>query len=576
MKNRRRCGKGVEREEDVAKKLHFGDKGRLGMLAGVDLLADAVAVTLGPQGRNVLIQHRTAGLMPVFTRDGVTVARAIASGVNVEDLGVAMIRDVAARVSSQAGDGTSTAVALTRRIAREAVRAMAAGVDPKGLREGMDMAVRAVLDDLERRARPCAERADVVHVGSMACNGETAIATLLADAVERTGAEGVISLEAGTTVDDAVEFIEGAQWEQGYPSRYFVTDRERETAELEEPHVLLYDRIIHRFEELIPILDQVGRAKGSLLIVAENIEEAALPGLLLNHIRRTLKAVVVKPPAYGDNRREALVDLAALFGGRAILEACGDDLSRVRLTDLGRARRVIVTEDRTTVLGGAGDAATRLERLAVLRRQADELRDSDRAEGSAVGKAHDLEALEERIRRLSGVAAVIHVGGRSDAVIKERLQRFDNALRAIRGAMSEGVLPGGGAGLLRARKVLERLPRQSFDVQWGIDLIARSIGEPARLISGNAGADARRVMTGILESDDPFWGFDARRGVLGDLHRLGVLDPLRVTRLAFQEAASAAAALMTTECVVTRIPPADPLYGFTPEWAAATREDPRS
>jgi chaperonin GroEL len=386
----------------------------------------------------------------------------------------------------------------------------------------------------------------------------------------------VISLELGTAVDDQIEFVEGADWEQGYPSRYFVTNKDKETAELDDPYVLLYDRIIYRFDELIPVLDQVKKVNGSLLIVAENVEEAALPGVLLNHIRRNLKAVVVKPPAYGDNRKDALADLAALLGGKAILEACGDDLAKVKLADLGRAKRVIVAEDRTTIIGGAGDPEVIKERLGVVQQQADWIRDSDPSKGSAVGKAHDLEGLEERIRRLSGMAAVIRIGGRNDTVIKERLQRFENALNSIRGAMSEGVLPGGGAGLLRARKALDKLPRQPFDVQCGVDVIRNAIGEPARLISRNAGEDARHVMNLILASDDEFWGLDARRGQFGDLHALGVLDPLRVTRLALQEAASAAASIMITECVITQIPPEDPLYGYTPEWAAETREDPRS
>jgi chaperonin GroEL len=562
-------------EENVAKKLHYGNKGRLGMLAGVNLLADAVQVTLGPQGRNVVIQHRTDGVMPIFTRDGVTVARSVSSGVNVEDLGASMVRQVAAKVASEAGDGTTTAVVLTRRIAAEAVKVMGAGVDQKSLREGMEIAVRAVIDDLKARARKCEGREDIVHIGAMACNGDRAIAGMLADAVERVGHEGVISLELGTTCDDQLEFVEGARWEQGYPSRYFVTDRTREIAELENPYVLLYDRVIHRFEELIPILDQVKKAEGSLLIVAENVEEAALPGVLLNHIRRTLKAVVVKPPVFGDRRGDALADLAALLGGKAILEACGDDLARVKLCDLGRARRVVVGEDSTTVIGGAGDPEAIAQRRRVVRQEADRIRDGDPTRGSAVGKAHDLEGLEERIRRLSGQAAVVRVGGRNDLVIKERMQRFENALNAIRGAMSEGVLPGGGAGLLRARKALDRLPPQPFDVQCGVDVIRTAIGEPARLICLNAGEDPRHAAFRILESQDEFWGLDARRREFGDLRRLGVLDPLRVTRLALREAASAAASIMITECVVTRIPPEDPLYGYTPEWAAETREDPR-
>jgi len=559
----------------VAKKFQYGDKGRLSLLAGVNLLADAVRVTLGPHGRNVLIQHRTDGVMPIFTRDGVTVARAIGAGDNAQDIGVAMLRQMAARVSAEAGDGTSTAIVLARRIAAEAVKAMNAGMDPKSLRHGMEIAVRAAVAELRKHARACLDQRSLASIGAMASNGEEGIGEMLARAIEEVGPDGVVSIELGESLADEIEFVEGAEWEQGYASPYFITDKTHATAELDNPYVLLYDRVIHRFEELIPVLDKVKRAKGSLLIVAENIEEGALPGLLLNHIRRVLKAVVVKPPAYGDHRKDALGDLAALLGGRAILESCGDDLSRVQLDDLGRAKRAVVKEDRTALIGGAGERKAIEERLASLRQQLDWIRQGVSGTNSAVGRAHDREGMEERIRRLGGKAAVIRVGGGSDLAIKERMQRFENALNSIRGAMREGVLPGGGTGLLRARAALDQIPRETLDVACGVDIIRKAITEPARLIIGNAGEEPGHVIARILASGDEFWGFDARRGVLGDLYELGVLDPLRVTRLALEEAAVTAATLMTTECVITQIPPEDPLYGYTPEWAAATRENPR-
>ena len=559
----------------MAKKFSFGGKGRLRMLAGIDLLADAVEITLGPNGRNVLIQHRTPGVMPIYTRDGVTVVRALEAGGKVQNAGVSMMRMMTARVASDAGDGTSTAIVLARFIAARAVKAMCAGVDPKALREGIETGVRTLAGALKKLARECSGRAAIAHIGAMASNGDEGIGRMLADAFERTGPDGVIVFELGTRLEDTIEFVEGAEWAQGYPSRYFVTDKNRETAELEEPYVLLYDRAIHRFDELLPVLDAVKRQNGSLLIIAEDIEEAALPGLLLNHIRCVLKAVAVKPPAFGNSRDGALADLAILLGGRAILEACGDDLSRVRLKDLGRAKRVVVHENHTVIAGGAGNKEAIQERIAMVRQLADAVRERDLSKGSIVGKAHDLEQLEDRIRRLSGVAAVIEVGGVSDLAIKERMQRFGNALNSIRGAMSEGVLPGGGVGLLRARGALAALPRASLDVQCGIDIVFNAAGEPARLIGGNAGEDGGETARRILAHADEFWGFDARRGVFGNLYELGVLDSARVIRIALRQAAATASALMTAECVITQIPPKDPLYGYTPEWAAATREDPR-
>ena len=559
----------------MAKEFNFGDKGRLRMLAGINLLADAVQVTLGPNGRNVLIQHRTSGVMPIYTRDGVTVARSLEADGQVENAGAGMLRRMAARVSADAGDGTSTAIVLARFIAAQAVKAMNAGIDPKGLREGLEIGVRTVAEGLQKCARECSSRAAIAHIGAMASNGDEGIGRMLADAFERTGPDGVIVFELGTRLEDILEFAEGAEWAQGYPSRYFVTDKDRETAELEDPYVLLYDRVIHRFEELLPVLDAVKRQNGSLLIVAEDVEEAALPGLLLNHIRCVLKAVTVKPPGFGDGRKDALADLALLLGGRAILEACGDDLSRVRLKDLGRAKRAVVHEDRTTIIGGAGNKEAIEAQIATTKQLADAVRERDLSQGSVVGKAHDLEQLEDRIRRLSGVAAAVKVGGVSDFAIKERMQRFENALNSIRGAMSEGVLPGGGAGLLRARGALASLPRASLDVQCGIDIVFKAAGEPARMIGSNAGEDAGETVRRILAGGDEFWGFDARRKAFGNLYELGVLDSAKVIRVALQQAAATASALMTTECVITQIPPKDPLYGYTPEWAAATREDPR-
>lgn len=560
----------------MAKAFHFGGAARLRMMAGINTLADAVAVTLGPHGRNVLIQHRTDGIAPILTRDGVTVARSIEAEDKAQNVGVTMLRQVAAQVSREAGDGTSTAVVLARRIASEAVKAMGAGLEPRALRIGIEMAVDAVIADIKARARPCTDGDALANLGTIAANGDSGIGRMLAEAFARVGADGVIALELGEGFNDKIEYVEGAEWDQGYPSRYFVTDKSRETAELENPFVLLTDRRITRFDELIPALDLVREEGGSLLIIAEDVEERALPPLILNHIRGVIKSVTVKPPGYGESRAHALADLAVLLGGRAILESCGDDLGRVQLADLGRAKRVVVTENTITIIGGGGVAAAVAERIASIQQQIDWIQNGDPSKGSAIGKSHDQDQLEERLRRLSGVAAVVRVGGGTDVEIKERMQRFENARNSIRGALAEGVLPGGGAGLLRARAALDVLPREPFDVRCGINIIARAVAEPVRLIAGNAGEDPAEIIARIVVSEDEFAGLDARRGKFGNLYELGVLDPVKVTRLALEKAAGVATALMTAECVITQIPPADPLYGYTPEWAAATREDPRA
>ena len=560
----------------MAKAFHFGSAGRLRMLAGANLLADAVQITLGPHGRNVLIEHRSGGMAPLLTRDGITVARSIEDGDNARNAGVAMLREAARNVSREAGDGTSTTIVLARCIAAEAVRAMAAGMEPKGLRQGINMAIGAVIADLECRARKCTGGPALASLGTIAANGEERIGTMLAEVFERVGAEGIVALELGEGRDDKLEFAEGASWDQGYPSRYFVTNKDRETAELDNPFVLLTDRTITRFDELIPALDLVREENGSLLIVAENIEERVLPPLLLNHIRAVVRMVPVKPPGYGEARAHALADLAVLTGGRAILESCGDDLARLRLADLGRVKRAVVTENSISIMGGGGEAGAIAGRAASIEQQIGWIRDGDPAKGSAIGKSHDREQLEERLRRLSGVAAVIRVGGGTEVEIKERLQRFGNAMNSMRGALREGVLPGGGTALLRAREALRDLPREPQEVRCGVDIVARAIAEPARLIAANmAGDDPAQVLARILAGASPFFGLDARHERFGDLYELGVLDPLIVTRLALQEAASAASLLMTAECVITQIPAEDPLYGYTPEWAAATREDPR-
>ncbi|QXX76075.1 molecular chaperone GroEL [Methylovirgula sp. HY1] len=559
----------------MKKDIRYGDTARRRMLTGINLLADAVQVTLGPRGRNVMIEHRTAGFPPIVTKDGVTVARSIEVRDRFESAGVTMFAQMAAEVSKECGDGTTTTIVLARHIARKVLQAMSSGLDPNGLRMGMELATQKAIDDLRRRAHSCTDERSIIQIGATASNGDVGIGKLLATSFVKVGPKGVVSVKPGNGVADAVTFQEGACWDQGWLSSYFVTDKSRRIAELMSPYVLLYDRTIRHFEELVPIMEQLRKVNGSLLVIAENVEDAALTGLLLNHIRCVLKAVAVKPPAYGDHRKETLTDLAYLLGGRALLEDNGDSLDQAKLEDLGRAQHVQIGEESTTLFGGRGDATRIAARLEGLRAEAEFLRSGNAGRGSPTGNARELEQLEERICNLSNVTATIEVGGNSEAEIKERVQRVENGRNAVSAALAEGVLPGGGVGLLRCRKALKGLSSTDLAVRHGIEIIADAVGEPQRLIAKNSGEDAYAVVSAILAAEDDFWGLDVRSGQFGNLFDLGVIDPVKVTRMALQCATGAASTLMTTECVVASLPPEDPTFGYTAEWAAATREDPR-
>jgi chaperonin GroEL len=558
----------------MKKVIGYGDAARRRVLSGVNLLADAVQVTLGPRGRNVIIEHRTAGIAPIVTKDGATVARSIDVADRFERAGVSFFAQVASAVAQECGDGTTTTIVLARFIARKVLQAMTAGLDPNGLRMGLEIGCQSAVDDLRRRAVTCDDENAIIQIGTTAANGDVAIGKLVAACVSRVGKNGVVSVKPGNGINDSVEFQEGARWEQGWASAYFMTDKERRLAELNEPYVLLYDRPIKAFEELIPVLDAVHDVDGTLLIIAEEVADAALTGVLLNHIRCVLKAIVVKPPAYGDRRKETLADLACLLGGRAILEENGDSLAEVKLGDLGRAGRVQVSEHTTTIFGGGGNPADVAARLEGLRGEIDRLRQADKTKGSATGRLHDTEELEERIANLSNVTASLEVGGTTDVEIKERIQRVENARNSVFSALAEGILPGGGGGLLRCRKALKALSATDLAVRHGIEIVSEAIGEPLRLITRNAGQDPYLIESQVLNADEAMSGFDAATGQFGNLLELGVVDPVKVERLALQNAVAAASTLMTTECVVATLPE-DLWAGYSDEWAAATREDPR-
>lgn len=560
----------------MARHIGFGDPVRMKLLDGVNTLADAVGVTLGPRGRNVVIEHRAAGLPPVATKDGVTVAQAIELAGRTESVGVSLVRQMATTVAKEAGDGTTTSVVLTRRIAVETRKALAAGFNPRDLAIGMERAARAVDAELTRRARPCVDVRSLAHVATLAAAGEESIGAIVAEALGQAGEGGIVDVELGNALHDEIESVEGMRWAQGYRSPYFMTDSTRKLAELEDAYVLVYDRVINDFTELLPALELVRRRKGSLLVVAENIAEEALPGLLLNHIRKNLCSIAVKGPGYGDSRYEYLLDLAALTGGRAIMEAFGEELSSVTMEHLGRARRVVVSEDETVVIGAGGDPALIADRLAAARRQAELITGGDASKGSPSGKRHDLENLHARIQALTGKVVTIKAGGFSDILIKERMQRIENALNSARAARDEGVVAGGGVALYRARAALANLNGDNLDERHGVAIIREALDEPIRRIAGNAGVDVNELLFELKRTDDDFWGMDMRSGAFGDLYAAGVIDPARVSRLALRNAIATASSLMTVECAVTHVPSSDPTFGFDPHLAAQTREDPRS
>jgi len=560
----------------MAKDIQFGDAVRRDILGGVRTLAESVGVTLGPRGRNVVIQHRADGLPPVATKDGATVAQAIELHGRRQNIGVSVVRSMATAVAKQAGDGSTTAVVLTRRLAEDTRKALAAGMNPRDIALGMEMAARFVDLDLVRRARPCQDRRSLMHVATLAANGDADIGALVADALEQAGEGGVVSTQLGSSVIDELESVEGMRWEQGYRSPYFTTDSKRQRAELENAHVLIYDRVINDFAELIPALEIVRKQGGSLLVVAENIAEEALPGLLLNHIRKNLCSVAVKGPGFGDSRFDYLLDLAALTGGRPIMEAFGEDLNSVTLAHLGKARRVMASEDETIVIGAGGDPAAIADRLASVRRQLEWIVNGDQSKGSPSGKRREIEKLEERINALSGRMVTIRVGGLSDVLIKEKLQRVENALSSARMAREQGVVAGGGVGFFCARACLDNLKTDNLDQAHGVAIVRNALDEPIRRIMANAGLDANEALFQLRRSTDDFWGLDVRNGVWGDLFEFGIIDPVAVMRLALRNAVSAATSLMTVECAVTIVPPNDPTFGFNGELAAATREDPRS
>ncbi len=560
----------------MSKRIVYSSEARAGILKGIDILGRAVEATYGYHGPCVMVEHRGRGLPPFFTRDGVTVANAVVLQDRLAELGACMLRDVANAVSRNAGDGTTTAVVLARAIAGGMLKSLTAGADPIRLKEGMDSAVQLVITDLERRALPIAGDM-AAQVADVSMRGEGTVGRLLQEAYAAVGKDGAVSVAAGWSREDQLEVAEGFRYELGFLSPRFLTDAVRQAAELEDARVLLYHATVTDFMDLVPILEAVNEAGKSLVVVCDGIDERPLRGLVMNVGRGVFRALAVKAPGHGDRRRDWLDDLAAATGARVLAPERGDRLDRATLDDLGSAAKVVADADTTTLIRGGGDAAAVAARIVGLRREAGQIRARKPGEGSPTGNLHDLDDLEARIAALAGRVATVRVGGASEAEIKERLQRAENARRSVRCALEEGVLPGGGLALLHARAAVLRLVIPDPDRQRGAAIIAQVLEQPFRRLVAHAGAHADAALAEIKAAGHPHFGYDAARGECRDLVAAGILDPVKVVRLALVQAAGVAGTVLASAAVVLNEDPLLPhLPGFSAQWAAATREDPRA
>jgi chaperonin GroEL len=525
----------------AAKEVRFNVDARDKMLRGVDILANAVKVTLGPKGRNVVIEKSFGA--PRITKDGVTVAKEIELEDKFENMGAQMVREVASKTNDLAGDGTTTATVLAQAIVREGAKAVAAGMNPMDLKRGIDLAVDKVVDALKAQARKVTSNDEIAQVGTISANGDADVGRYLAEAMQKVGNEGVITVEEAKSLETELEVVEGMQFDRGYLSPYFVTDGEKMRVELEDPYILIHEKKLANLQAMLPVLEAVVQAGRPLVIVAEDVEGEALATLVVNRLRGGLKVAAVKAPGFGDRRKAMLQDIAILTGGTAISEDLGIKLENVTLEMLGRAKRVIITKEDTTVVDGAGARDEVAGRVAQIKAQIEETT-SD----------YDREKLQERLAKLAGGVAVIRVGGATEVEVKEKKDRVDDALHATRAAVEEGIVPGGGTALLRALKALDGLDGANHDQKTGIDIVRRAIQAPARQIAVNAGEDGSIVVGRILESKEATFGWNAQTGQYGDLVKTGVIDPVKVVRTALQDAASVAGLLITTEAMVAEKP----------------------
>ncbi len=522
-----------------AKDVRFHESARHKLLAGVNILADAVKVTLGPKGRNVVLE-RSFGA-PTVTKDGVSVAKEIELKDKFENMGAQMVKEVASKTSDVAGDGTTTATVLAQSIVREGMKFVASGMNPMDLKRGIDKAVVAVVEELKKLSKPCTTSKEIAQVGAISANADEAIGKIISDAMDKVGKEGVITVEDGKGLQNELEVVEGMQFDRGYLSPYFINNAEKQISVLEEPYILLHDKKISNIRELLPILEQVAKSGKPLLIVAEEVEGEALATLVVNNLRGILKTCAVKAPGFGDRRKAMLEDIAILAGGQVIAEEVGLTLEKANLKDLGRAKRIEVAKEETTVIDGAGDPKAIEARVKNIRTQIDEAT-SD----------YDKEKLQERVAKLAGGVAVIKVGAATEVEMKEKKARVEDALHATRAAVEEGIVAGGGVAYIRARVALDKLKGENPDQDAGIRIVTRALEEPLRQIVANSGAEPSVVMNKIAEGKGNF-GFNAQTEQFGDMVEMGVLDPTKVSRTALQNAASVAGLLLTTEAMVAEL-----------------------
>ncbi|MEH2557368.1 chaperonin GroEL [Bradyrhizobium algeriense] len=534
----------------VGKQIAFSGRARESMLRGIDILANAVQVTLGPKGRNVVMEKSFGA--PRITKDGVTVAGDIELENKFENMGARLVREVASKTSYTAGDGTTTAIVLAASLVREGTKAVVAGMNPMDLKRGLDLAAGAVVEDLKRNAKKITSNDEIAQVGTISANGDAEIGKLLAEAMKKVGNEGVITAEEAKSLETELDVVEGMQFDRGYLSPYFITNADKMRVDMENPYVLAYEKKLSDLRELLPLLEALAQTGKPLLIIAEEVEGDALATLVVNKLRGGLKVAAVKAPGFGDRRKAMLQDIAILTGGTAILEDLGMKLENATLDMLGRARTAVIDKKSTMIVGGAGKKADIEARINEIKQHIAETT-SD----------YDREKLEERLAKLAGGVAVIHVGGATEIDARERKDRVDDAMHATRAAVEEGILPGGGVALLRAAKVLDRVKPANEDQKHGVDIVKKAISWPARQIALNAGADASVVIGKILEKEQYNWGYDAQTGEYGDLVSRGIIDPTKVVRTALQDAISVAGLLITTEAMVAELPtpPPPPLPG---------------
>jgi chaperonin GroEL len=536
----------------MAKQIIYAENSRQAILRGVNQLADAVKVTLGPKGRNVVLEKKFGG--PNITKDGVTVAKEIELKDPLENMGAQMVREVASKTSDVAGDGTTTATILAQSIFREGVKSVAAGANPMALKRGIEKAVDVAIEEVKKLSKPVSGEM-IAQVGTISANSDTTIGNIIAEAMKKVGKDGVITVEESKTMSTELDTVEGMQFDRGYLSPYFVTDAERMEAVLEDPYILIHEKKISNMKDLLPLLEQIARSGKPLLIIAEEVEGEALATLVVNKLRGTLNACAVKAPGFGDRRKAMLEDIGILTGGKAIMEETGIKLEGVRLEDLGRAKRITVDKDNTTIVDGAGSQKSIEGRIKQLRAQIDETT-SD----------YDREKLQERLAKLAGGVAVIKVGAATETEMKEKKARVEDALHATRAAVEEGIVPGGGVALLRASSALAGL-KVGGDEQIGVDIVRRACEEPLRQIVVNSGTEGAIVVGRVRDNENPNYGFNAQTDTYEDLVSAGVIDPTKVTRTALQNAASIASLMLTTEAMVAEIPekkaaaPAGPGHG---------------